>query len=40
VLYAKMAGISTEEIADGLKGNQEKLIEEISKMQAAKDAGV
>ena len=40
VLYAKMAGISTEEIADGLKGKQEKLIEEISKMQVAKDTGV
>ena len=39
VLYAKMAGISTEEIADGLKGNQEKLMAEISKMQAAKESG-
>ena len=39
VLYAKMASISTEEIADGLKGNQEKLIEEISKIQATKNTG-
>jgi predicted transcriptional regulator len=39
VLYAKMAGITTDEIADGLKGDSEKLLKEISKMQAAKEAG-
>ena len=39
VLYAKMAGISTKEIADGLKGNADKLAAEIAKMQAAKEAG-
>ena len=39
VLYAKMAGISRDEIADGLKGDTEALAKEISKMQAAKEAG-
>lgn len=39
VLYAKMAGITREEIGDDLKGDKEALAAEIAKMQAAKEAG-
>ena len=38
VLYAKMAGIEVDQVADGLKGNKEKLAAEIAKIQAGKDA--
>jgi hypothetical protein len=34
-----MAGIEREDIAEGLKGNIDKLTAEIAKMQAAKEAG-
>ena len=39
ILYAKMAGIERKDIAEGLKGNIDKLTAEIAKMQAAKEAG-
>ena len=39
ILYAKMAGISRDEIAEGLKGDKEALKKEIAKMQATKKAG-
>jgi hypothetical protein len=39
VLYAAMAGIDVKDIADGLKGDTEKLATEIAKMQAAKESG-
>jgi hypothetical protein len=37
ILYAKMAGITTEEIPEALKGDRTKLTEEISKIAANKD---
>ena len=37
VLYAKMAGISRDDIADGLKGDKKALAAEIAKMQVGKE---
>jgi hypothetical protein len=34
-----MAGITREEIGEGLKGNKDKLAEEIAKIEASKKAG-
>jgi hypothetical protein len=40
ILYAKMAGINRDEIAEGLKGDKKELAQEIARLQAANEAGV
>ena len=40
VLYAKIAGITTDQIGEGLKGNVGMLSKEIAKIQVAKEAGM